>query len=581
MPSAPTPTPPPQIPLVVAVTGHRDLHPEDRAAGSALRRTVEGALRSLQTAHPQMPLLVLSGMADGADQLVAEVALAVGCEVIACLPKPEPEYLAELSAPAQEGLRELRARCRRVIVVPPEGSDPAPDDAAAYVTIGRFLVRHANVLLAVWDGEDTQKRGGTKHVIDMMVGTAPRAELLDLSDEAEAGHVIHVPAGRRSGQRLTDASETGVRTILAAGGGSGAVYRRVFSHIGRLNTELASAHARSPGAATAVRRDLIGDTEESTWAPAADLLDGQAHVDCLATDASRKTTNSLRTLTTLAGATGVSFLLYTDLVHHRPVFLLLYLAMLCATSWYLIKRVQRMDRKNRYLDYRALAEGLRVAVFWRLAGVSSSVADHYLDTSAGELNWIRSALRTWCLMSKSEHAPADAPADHARFDAVRTQWIDAQAAWFRSTSVKRRQARDLLDRAKRVLLGLAVACSIALAVMTLAVLPRESLGEFFRHLVLDHEASASQWLQLGAGLLLLAVTLCVAWAESRAYREEAQEFDRMALLFGRASTAASSMRAADPTEFRNLVGILGREALRENAEWLLLHRERPLTAQLG
>ena len=35
------------------------------------------------------------------------------------------------------------------------------------------------------------------------------------------------------------------------------------------------------------------------------------------------------------------------------------------------------DYDNKYFDYRALAEGLRVQIFWRIAGLRDSVADHY------------------------------------------------------------------------------------------------------------------------------------------------------------------------------------------------------------
>jgi hypothetical protein len=50
---------------------------------------------------------------------------------------------------------------------------------------------------------------------------------------------------------------------------------------------------------------------------------------------------------------------------------------------------------DKYQDYRALAEGMRVQFYWRLAGLKLSVADHYLRKQRSELDWICSAIRVW------------------------------------------------------------------------------------------------------------------------------------------------------------------------------------------
>ena len=54
---------------------------------------------------------------------------------------------------------------------------------------------------------------------------------------------------------------------------------------------------------------------------------------------------------------------------------------------------RRGDFEAKYQDYRALAEGLRVQLYWRLAGVHESASDHYLRRQRGELEWVRQALR--------------------------------------------------------------------------------------------------------------------------------------------------------------------------------------------
>jgi hypothetical protein len=60
-----------QIPLVIGVTGHRDLIDAEKPQ---LRKKVEAFIGSLRSHFPDLPLLFLTGLAEGADRLVAEVA---------------------------------------------------------------------------------------------------------------------------------------------------------------------------------------------------------------------------------------------------------------------------------------------------------------------------------------------------------------------------------------------------------------------------------------------------------------------------------------------------------------------------
>ena len=55
-------------PLVIGVTSHRDLPPEDT---EAIRLRVRALLEQLQQAFPRLPLVVLSALAEGGDRLVA------------------------------------------------------------------------------------------------------------------------------------------------------------------------------------------------------------------------------------------------------------------------------------------------------------------------------------------------------------------------------------------------------------------------------------------------------------------------------------------------------------------------------
>jgi hypothetical protein len=91
---------------------------------------------------------------------------------------------------------------------------------------------------------------------------------------------------------------------------------------------------------------------------------------------------------------------------------------------------------------------------------------------------------------------------------------------------------------------------------------------------------------LVGGSVLLLAALVVAWAEKRLLSELAYQYNTMATLFRHAerrfATELESLRPGEadfPTRVRYLqdfIFALGKEALEENAEWLLLHRARPM-----
>jgi hypothetical protein len=66
---------------------------------------------------------------------------------------------------------------------------------------------------------------------------------------------------------------------------------------------------------------------------------------------------------------------------------------------YAVQRLATRSAWNRkYLDYRALAEGLRVQFYWAAAGVTSEneskfTHDNFLQTQDPELGWIRNIMR--------------------------------------------------------------------------------------------------------------------------------------------------------------------------------------------
>lgn len=93
--------PPFVLPIVVGVTGHRDILP---ASLLAVRNGVRAALAALR-ADLGPGLVVMTALADGADQLVAEIARDLDIRMIVVSPMPLELYRRTMST--AEGVAAL------------------------------------------------------------------------------------------------------------------------------------------------------------------------------------------------------------------------------------------------------------------------------------------------------------------------------------------------------------------------------------------------------------------------------------------------------------------------------------------
>src|SRR4029079_3760518 len=91
------------LPILIGVTGHRDLRPEDVPR---LEATLRSAFADLQKGAPHSPFILLSPLAEGADRLAARVALSLG--IVLIVPLPIPQALYERDFKTAESLAEFR-----------------------------------------------------------------------------------------------------------------------------------------------------------------------------------------------------------------------------------------------------------------------------------------------------------------------------------------------------------------------------------------------------------------------------------------------------------------------------------------
>jgi hypothetical protein len=171
---------PPQLPFVlsVGITGHR-LEALAGDGGKALRKRLSEALQivtdSARAIHAREAALFgpheprfdfVTALAGGADQIAAHSALGQGYSLSALLPFQRDDYRATLMDNGDLGeFDALLDRSARVLELPGE----LDDREDAYVMVGRAVVAHCDILIAVWDGQKARGPGGTGDVVQTAI----------------------------------------------------------------------------------------------------------------------------------------------------------------------------------------------------------------------------------------------------------------------------------------------------------------------------------------------------------------------------------------------------------------------------
>ena len=143
--------------IKIGVTGHRFTNIDD-----ALRSGMVCAIDAIRENFNQSEILLYSALAEGADQLAAEVALAnTMIDLVVPLPMQEMNYLQGFkTTEGRERFAALLKAAESVIRLPEQQSK-----TAAFQELGIYLASTCDCLIAVWNGVMNGKPGGTGDVV--------------------------------------------------------------------------------------------------------------------------------------------------------------------------------------------------------------------------------------------------------------------------------------------------------------------------------------------------------------------------------------------------------------------------------
>jgi hypothetical protein len=162
--------------LRLGVTGHRNAKVEHSAerVGAAVRHLLDRVQAVLHRKYSNpIAWTIVSPLARGADRIVARAVLErAEAHLDVVTPFDRDEYRRDFSSPADLAeFDELLARCRHFQENPVPNADgddtriSREDRDEGYVRVGESVVDSGEILIAVWDGEPRQGKGGTADIV--------------------------------------------------------------------------------------------------------------------------------------------------------------------------------------------------------------------------------------------------------------------------------------------------------------------------------------------------------------------------------------------------------------------------------
>ena len=354
---------------------------------------------------------------------------------------------------------------------------------------------------------------------------------------------------------------------------------RIATLIREFKADVACAEQRMAGHLRQNANSLVPAEEQSILpARAKAILDRYAVVDTLASYYRD------RTRSTFIGMLAITFsaMLVLEIFGHifaapdviprgerwRLIIWLYPVLWLSAWGFWYFAHTRQYQKK--YHDYRALAEGLRVQFFWNLLGLEDRVEEYYLRKQQGELEWIRRAIAWW--RGRDEKAiPATEPTVERLTtlkNLVRRRWVQGQLDYFTRAGPREERKGKRCKRWGAALFWTSLGLSAIIGASEAWPLLK---GTTTAHLVFRHEEVA---LLFSIALLLAGAAIAVAYGEKMAFSEHSRQYAATSILFQTYSRQFSNgpLTPAEVELFR----ALGKDALQENGDWLLLHRDRPL-----
>lgn len=566
------------IPIVFGITGHRDLRNQDIPE---LEKEIKEIFERVKKDYPNTQLILLSPLAEGADRLAARTALSVGgISLVVPLPMRKDEYKKDFTTiESKEEFEMLLSKASTYFELPLIDGNTDQNISfhgvnrdRQYEQVGVYIARHSQILIALWDGVKKNAVGGTSQIVNFKLSGEPESYIKQKPSPLEPFEkwpVYHILTPRKSNPD-PDGAKLKLKLLYPV------VYKdaeeqqsferslqnqveNILKNTENFNKDIKKVLPKCINKDKSRKYELFTEGERLNFSDCVKrLYQLYDNVDMMSQYFSSRRKTTLFITSILSFLAAVAFIVYKR--NASIILLCLYpLITFIALGYYKVS-IDKKDYQNKHQDYRALAEGLRVQLFWKIAGLQDDVSDHYLIKHKSELDWTRNAIRMWNIPQSTINREHN---NDTWLDIINEKWIKDQYAYFSNTAGKyNRKLGKIGKTAGRVA---RYSFPVAFIILVMHFLPMDNIKDIRSIIVFS------------TALVPLTAATYINYYNKMSYKELSKQYSRMASLFKRALDALEDDKENKSFDWkRRIVFELGIEALAENGDWLVLNRQKPI-----
>lgn len=512
------------------------------------RQNMEGVRRAGTTA---ISFRVLSPLAEGADRVVARAVLSdPSARLDVVLPLAIEDYIRDFATEESRiEFEELLGHCRKPIFlrtrrIQDDRRDPG-DQAElrrdAYDRVGRYVVDHCDVLIAIWDGQPSRGRGGTADVVRYAL--EQRRPIISVW--GDSFEVLNRDNNNGLDASALDAIDRFNRQVITPD--------ERASYVKNLDRE----HFEKPHAARDIPasvRELVKDH----------LFPYYAQASIMAKASQKRFYRAGKFIYVLSAAAvgcaalGVLFPAIAWAAFGAELVLLIIISL---ALW----QARRKHSHQSWIENRFLAERIRCGIFMAICGAEPRPIEvlPYMGHSQTVNDWtVRVFDEIWDrLPPLAVCRPGECLSRNAY---VREAWIGEQVKFHQDKKEREGLARKRLALAGKIVLPATIVAA-ALHLLLLFSWPRGAEAV---------SAWLHEWLHHGlAFIALLFPAIAASLAGTEAHREHLRLEKRSANMGPQLERLNRQMASTtDPEQFERLLQQVDELMLRETQDWLMLMR---------
>lgn len=593
-------------PFIFGVVGHRDALLDD----IRLEEKVIGIFKDFFEKYPHTPIILMSALAEGADRFIAKIALEFNSDkknnptenkiqLYVPLPMPLTEYRKDFQS--EESLQEFDYLLEKADIyyelpladgISIIGLSDKEKRDNQYQELGFYVTKHCRILIALWDGEDSNKIGGTSEIIRFKLEGLPdkydkNVNFLELE---EFGPVYHIRTPRLSNKAISNPYELQILYPSEFNDDEWDKYsKKIYQNTDLFNEDIKKYYHKKIKNIFKSQADLLKipepldnitksnfDAKVLSLSPQEKaILKKYSIADVLATKFrfTKFIINKLFFIGIL-----ISLLCFELYAHyfsqfeeikptHLIPFILFILILVVINLVYLIQvKPKRMDVKHQ--EYRVIAEAFRIQFYLNYVNIDGNVSDHLLIFHKYDLNWIKEVIKSSILIpcDMIYQKTIDWKILNKKVDFVKKVFVDDQLDYFeQKTYIKSRTKFKLVTLAKYIYL-IAFVFAFVVLIFNIYRLYNLDIKEF------NHVA------------LIILIVLMTSSASIEAYLDkiginsEINLYHKVKPLLKRGKEMLISLvnLPDDKRKYEKsckIIKEIGRELLRENSIWLFINKD--------